>query len=174
MSTTLSRDEALSNFDQTREAFRRAIGQAPAECLGYLKEGDDYALGGIMYHVNAVLVHYRNALQAVLESRFSEVTPADPPNLFEEAGKKAKAGLDSPELARQLSTMDGLHAQVVELASSVPEADWDRKAPVHFEAGADAHPTACSDLLGWLSSHYEEHVPHIEGLIASWREGSPA
>ena len=164
-----SREAALERFDEGREAFREAVAGAPSESLGYLQPGDDYALGGLLFHANAVLVHYRTVLDAILAAAFAEVTPADPPGLFEVANAKAKAGLDTAERARELAVLDDLHSEVAKRARGVDAADWDRKAPVHYEEGADVYPTSPKDVLGWLTDHYFEHVPHVHQLLDSWR-----
>ncbi len=162
------RDDALAGFEQSRAEFRRSLEQAPEGSLTYLPEGDDYAVGGLVYHVNAVLEHYRTVLQAMVDAGFTEVTPADRPGLFEEANAKARAGLGPEELAHQLAVMDELHGRVLDQVSRVPEAGWERQAPVHYQPEGEPHPTSCQDVVGWLSAHYEEHVPHVEQLVASW------
>ncbi len=67
--------------------------------------------------------------------------------------------------------MDQLHADMSKLASSVPASDWNRRAAVHFEPGADAYPSGCGDVLGRLTGHYEEHVPHVHDVVRVWRDG---
>src|ERR1700736_6613742 len=101
MSSTALRDADLKRFDEARDAFKSTIDAAPNEALGYLKEGDDYALGGLLYHVNAVLVHYGTVLDSIVDAGFDAVTPEDPPGLFEEANSLAKAGLDANGRARE-------------------------------------------------------------------------
>jgi hypothetical protein len=169
MTETTTRDQALTRFEESRTAFLRQLEQAPPESLGHLPEGDDYALGGLIYHVNAVLQHYQTVLQAMIDAGFTEVTPVDLPGLFEKANARARAGVDPGELGRQLVAMDELHARVLRQVSRVAEADWRRQAPVRYQAGDDPQPTSCSDVLGWLAGHYEEHVPHVEQLLDSWR-----
>jgi hypothetical protein len=175
MTQTTTRDDAVSRFEESHTAFRRQLEQAPPESLGHLPEGDDYALGGLVYHVNAVLQHYRTILQSMIEEGFTEVTPVDPPGLFEEANARARTGVDATELGRQLAAMDELHARVLHQVSRVAEADWWRRAPVHYQPGDDPQPTSCGDVLGWLAGHYEEHVPHVGQLLDNWRAtASPA
>ena len=169
MTQITSREDALARFEQARTAFRTSVEQAPAESLRYLPEGDDYAIGGLLYHVNAVLEHYGTVLQTVIDASFTEVTPVDRPGLFEDANAKARAGLGPEELAQELSAMDELHRRVLDQVARMPEADWERQAPVHYAPGDEALPTTCQDVLGWLSGHYDEHVPHLEQLLESWR-----
>jgi hypothetical protein len=174
MSQTTARDQAVERFEHSRTTFRRLLEQAPPESLGHLPEGDDYALGGLVYHVNAVLQHYLTILQAMIDEGFAEVTPVDPPGLFEEANARARAGVGPAELGLALAAMDQLHARVLDQVSRVAELDWRRQAPVHYQAGDDPQPTSCGDVLGWLAGHYEEHAAHVEQLLDSWRTVAPA
>jgi hypothetical protein len=160
---------ALSDFDSARVAFQTTIVDAPESSLDYLKPGDDYALGGLVYHVNAVLEHYMGVLDALDTSGFQETEAKDRPGLFEEANARAKAGLDPSERDAILSAMAQLHSDVRGRAAGFSEADFERKAPVRYESGADPYPTSPADVLGWLTEHYREHVPHAEQLLASWR-----
>lgn len=162
-------EAALAGFDEAHSTFRDVIEQAPESSLGYLKPGDDYALGGLVYHVNAVLEHYLGVLDALRASDFKEVEPRDRPGLFEEANARAKSGLDPRERDGALAATDRLHADVRAAMAAFAEGDVKRKAPVRYEPGAEPYPTSPADVLGWLTDHYREHVPHAEQLLTSWR-----
>jgi hypothetical protein len=169
MADTELREADLARFDEARGGFSQALADAPDESLHFLKPGDDYALGGLLYHANAVLTHYDVVLEAIVAAGFGEVTPADPPGLFEEANARAKEGLTGAERTRELGLMDELHDRVRARARGVDPGNWERKAPVHFEAGSEPYPTSPKDVVGWLTDHYLEHVPHAEELLESWR-----
>ncbi len=169
MSHVPSREGAIARFEESRAGFRRSVELAPPESLHHLPAGDDYALGGLVYHVNAVLEHYRIVLQTMIDGGFTEVAPVDPPGLFEEANARARAGLGPEELAHQLAVMDERHGSVLSQVARVPEADWGRQAPVRYQPGDEPLPTSCDNVLDWLSGHYYEHVPHLEQLLESWR-----
>ena len=47
--------------------------------------------------------------------------------------------------------------------------DWTRKAPVWFAGSTEPLPTSAADVLGWLTYHYREHLPHIGALVETWR-----
>src|SRR5215472_1160789 len=106
MSDMEPRESDLARFDEARTAFSQALAAAPDESLHFLKPGDDYALGGLLYHANAVLTHYDVVLDAIVAAGFGEVTPADPPGLFEVANARAKEGLTSAERTSELALMD--------------------------------------------------------------------
>ena len=50
--------------------------------------------------------------------------------------------------------------------------DPTRKAQVWYSGADSPYPTSPADVLNWLTGHYREHVPHIESLVAEWREAS--
>jgi hypothetical protein len=56
--STDDRGTALAGFEEARTGFTEVFGSVPDEALGYLKPEDDYALGGLVFHVNAILEHY--------------------------------------------------------------------------------------------------------------------
>jgi hypothetical protein len=168
MTTTDDRQSRLSEFDRAHTAFRDAIAAAPEASLGYLRPGDDYALGGLVHHVNAVLEHYRSTIDAIVEAGFQATQPRDRPGLFEEANARARAGLGPGEREAALAATDGLHGEVRDRVAALAPDDFQRKAPVTFEGGAEPYPTSPADILGWLTDHYREHVPHAEELLSGW------
>jgi hypothetical protein len=163
------RGTALASFEAARAGFVEAIGSVPDEALGYLKPEDDYALGGLVFHVNAILEHYGVVLAAIQEAGFGETSPSDPPGLFETANARAKEGLLPEERAGALASTGRLHDSVAGRLGSVEAADWDRKAPVRYEPASDPFPTSPADVAGWLTGHYLEHVPQVRDLQAAWR-----
>jgi hypothetical protein len=172
MTTQISatRRADMEAFDKARSTYVEHLAAAPDESLTYLKAGDDYALGGLVHHVNAILEHYGGVLDAIVASGFQETDTADRPGLFEGANAKARAGVTRAELSAGLAATAQLHTSVVGKLSRFSDADFERKAPVRYAPGADPYPTSPADVLGWLSDHYEEHVPHIEQLLGSWKE----
>jgi ketosteroid isomerase-like protein len=159
---------ALERFDAAGAAYRKAMEAAPAEALGHRHPGDDYTLGGLAYHVNAVLRHYRATAHAMLDAGFRETAAPDSSRLFEEAN--ARAGLTPSEADRAagLAETADLHAAVRELLAAVGPGDLGRPAPVRFGPG-DPYPTRLADVLGWLTDHYAEHTAQVASLVAEWR-----
>jgi hypothetical protein len=169
MANVHERQTDLKSFEEARVAFTDAIDSAPEEALGYLKPGDDYALGGLVFHVSAVLEHYHAVLGSVLEAGFGPVSPADPPGLFETANARAKEGMLPEQRAGALEEVKRQHDAVAASLDSVGDADWLRKADVRYGPGQDPFPTSPADIAGWLIDHYLEHVPHVRQLLADWR-----
>jgi ketosteroid isomerase-like protein len=162
---------ALAAFTAARDEYMGTVRRVPAGASEYLKPGDDYSLGGIAVHVNFVLQHYTNVLNALIAVGFAECRPQDPEGLHERANARAKEALASSEVAAELATTDRLHQDVVGVIEGMP-ADLDRKAAVWYPGGAEAYPTSAADVLGWLTDHYREHVPQLEALVAEWERGA--
>jgi hypothetical protein len=169
MNATDAREAALLTFDQARTRFVDQLRLAPEASLRYLKAGDDYALGGLVYHVNAVLEHYLGVLSTVVAAGSEETSAQDRPGLFEEANARARAGVTPAELRTRLAETARLHDEVRTLLAGVAREDFERKRPVRYEAGADPYPTSPAHVAGWLTGHYEEHVPHVQQLLDSWQ-----
>jgi DinB superfamily len=169
MTITETRAAALARFEDARSRFEGQLREAPDESLRHLEPGDDYALGGLVHHVAAVLEHYLGVLHAIIDGGFAATMARDRPGLFEEANARAKAGVTPDELEEALRDVERLHGAVAAALAEIGDDDYERKVPVTYEPGAEPYPTSPADVLGWLSDHYEEHVPHAEQLLASWR-----
>lgn len=165
----MERKAALADFELARSEWESAFAKVPDGALGYLKPGDDYALGGLQIHVNWVLTHYRRVLDGIVAGRFGELGPQDPPGEGPAAVQKAKAGLVAGQRAKSLDEMGRLHAAVVTAVTRLPESDWLRKAPVIYGEGQDAYPTSPEDIIGWLRDHYREHVGQSADLVEDWK-----
>lgn len=165
----MDREAALADFDVARQEWEAAFGKVPDAALTYLKQGDDYALGGLQVHVVWVLEHYRRVLGGIVSCGFGPVGPQDPPGAEERARDKARRGLQPGERAESLREMERLHKAVREATSKLPSTDWNRKAPVVYGQGEEPYPTCPEDIVGWLREHYREHVTQSAELIADWK-----
>ena len=171
----MERDAALADFDSARAEWDAAFARVPDGALAYLKEGDDYALGGLQVHVNWVLTHYTRILKAIVGGGFKPVGPKDSVGESAAAEKKARAGLTPKERPRASYDMERLHAAVLTSAGRLKnEDDWSRKAAVVYGEGQDPYPTSPEDVVGWLSDHYREHVRQSGELISEWESDAAA
>ena len=166
----MDRKDALADFDAARREWEAAFAKVPDDALGYLKPGDDYALGGLQVHVNWVLVHYNRVLDGMIARKFAQLPPLDAPGEGAAANVKAKAGLTPAERRSHLKEMARLHAAVLAGARRLPEGDWVRKGPVIYGEGQEPYPTSPDDIVGWLRDHYREHVEQSAELISAWSE----
>lgn len=161
---------ALAEFTASRDEYMATMRRVPPRAAEFLKAGDDYSVGGIAVHVNFVLEHYTNVLNALIAGGFAECRPEDPPGLEQTAKARAKEALQAGEVRVELATTEKLHQHLTRLIVGMA-AGLDRKALVWYPGGSEAHPTSASDILGWLTDHYREHVPQLEALVAEWERG---
>jgi len=166
--STPDRTAALRELGVSRDAFVGAYDGVPDEALAFLKVGEDYALGGLVPHVCAVLEHYRSILSTVVESGFVEVRPQDPPGFWENQGLAAHEGLQPTERAEAFAELAQRHDAFVAAVEALPVEDWDRKAPVWYGPADEALPTSPADIWGWLNDHYQEHIPQVSQLHGEW------
>ena len=165
----MERETALAEFDRSRDAFLDALGPAPDQALGYLREGDIYAIGGLAVHCNWVLRHYHRVLDGLASGGGTELRTSDPDGEQDEANRRALAGLTAEQRAPELAELKALHEQVRQAASGIAPEAWERKTPVFYGDAAEAYPTSPDDVIGWLRDHYQEHVPHATDLLAEWQ-----
>jgi len=171
----MERDEALADFDRARAEWEAAFARVPEAALGFLKPGDDYSLGGLMAHVNWVLVHYGRVLDAIVAGGFEAIGPQDPPGEDAEAREAARRGLSgAAERDRSLADMAVLHESARMAMSALRAADWGRKCAVVYAPGDEPYDTSPQDVAGWLSDHYREHVTQTAELIEEWRASTGA
>jgi ketosteroid isomerase-like protein len=170
---TVDSEAALKSFSSSRDAYLDAMAKVPPDAFGYLKQGDDYSVGGIAVHVNFVLEHYQNVLNALIASGLAECRPEDPPGLGERAMARSGASLAAGEVRAELARTAELHDVVVETAGKL-SGDWSRQAPVWYPGSTEVFPTSAADVLQWLIDHYQEHVPQIETLVSEWGEAPPS
>jgi ketosteroid isomerase-like protein len=163
---------ALAQFTVARDDYLATTRRVPPGASEYLRPGDDYSLGGIAVHVNYVLEHYTNVLNALIAGGFAECRPEDPPGLEQRAKARAKEALQAGEVKAELATTEWLHQQLSQVIEGMADG-LDRKAPVWYPGAAEAYPTGAGDVLGWLTDHYREHVPQLEALAAEWERGTP-
>jgi len=165
----MEREAALADFEAARKEWESAFANVPDDALGYLKPGDDYALGGLLVHVNWVLMHYRRVLDGIIAGNFGQLGPQDPPGEAQDLLQKAKVGLTAGQRPKAVAEMGRLHVAVVTAVTRLPEADWLRKAAVIYGEGQDPYPTSAEDVVGWLRDHYREHVQQSADLVGDWK-----
>jgi hypothetical protein len=166
-------NSALDSFEQARRQFVEAIEGAPTEALVYRSPGDDYALGGLVTHVNGVLRRYGRVLDAIAADPGAELDARSIDEDMEEANARSKEGLTAGERAQAMATLATLHGHVAAVLSTVSAEAWNRKTPVRY-GGGEQYLTSAADITEWLSGHYLEHVPHVADLLRRWRAATQA
>jgi hypothetical protein len=166
-------DSALSGLEDARKKFVEAIDGVPTEALTYLSPGDDYALGGLVTHINGVLRRYGRVLDGILADPAAEL---DAKSIDEDMAKdnaRSKQGLTAANRDEAMATLAALHDHVTRALSTLSPEDLDRKTSVRYGDG-ETFPTSATDIRRWLMGHYMEHVPHVEELLRLWRGAKQA
>lgn len=168
----MDKNDRLASLDQARDRFLAAFEQVPDPALGYLKPGDDYAIGGLLPHVTWVLTRYGRVLDAMVAGGFAELRAKDPPGEMEQVAEQARRGLEPASRSATLAALRRGHAHVAERLRALGDDDFQRTAPVFFDDAGESYLTSAADIAGWLEGHYDEHTPHVELLLAAYREAS--
>lgn len=162
----------LVNFEAARKRFVDAMNGVPAEALTYLSPSDDYSLGGLVTHVNAILRRYGRVLDGILANPAAEFDAQSIDQEKDTENARSGEGLTGAERDLAMATLTQLHEHVATKLATLAGDDWERKTPVVF-GGSEGHayPTGAAEITAWLTGHYEEHVPHVAELLNGWRSG---
>jgi hypothetical protein len=163
----MSREAALVAYDEARDRFLAAFEEVPDAALGFLKAGDDYSIGGLLAHVRWGLTHYSGVLEAVVSGAFEEVRDPTDPAEQERVAAEARASLAPADRGAALSSLAAAHARLGSQVRSLAEADFDRTAPVLYGDATEPYATSAATVMGWMTEHYDEHVPHVAELLAA-------
>ena len=162
----------LAAFDQARDGFVAGLAAVPDGALGHLQQGDDYTLGGLVAHVNAVLERYLGLLDAMLGNGFRDMTAPDDAARFAAANARAARVPSRSDLDADLAEMERLHGDVHARIDRLAPDDLRRAPAIRYGEGSDPYPTSPLDVLGWLTGHYEEHITHVTELLDAWRSAN--
>jgi hypothetical protein len=165
---------AVAALDGARDRFLDALATVPDDALGFLKPGDDYSLGGLLLHVNGALRRYAEVLTATRTAGGETVDATAIDAGMHEANARSREGLDGEARRREEATLRELHARVVDTMAGIAPEDWETKTPVVYGGSPEPYPTGPGDIAGWLTDHYEEHVPQVAELLEAWRSAAPA
>jgi hypothetical protein len=161
----MEREALLSDFEGARSEFVAAMAAVPDDALPYLRPGDDYALGGLAAHVEAIIRRYTAVLAAADAAGWSQVQAEDPPGLSV-LDEQTRTGAWPGGCASALAGVAAAHDALLHQLQSLP--DWERRAPVVYGEG-EPYPTGAVEVIGWLRDHYREHVPQVQELLEEWR-----
>lgn len=168
--TLLDRSSALADFARARDELDEAVGKVPDEAIGYRPPGDDYALGGLVVHVTEVLDHYAYALDAMRAVQVGDVRVAEGATIVEGRSPGTVAsGFASHDRSAVLGAMRSAHDELAARVQALPAEAYSRKAPVYFGDAPAPFDTSAADIMGWVTSHYREHVAQIADLVAAWK-----
>ncbi|MFL5732279.1 MAG: DinB family protein [Chloroflexia bacterium] len=170
----LARETALADFDHARDDFETAYALVPEEALDYKPEGDDYAISDLVPHITASLIGYSRQLDKMKEAEYRElrlVADALQADMFK-AHREARADSSRRPGQRRnaLDEMEAAHDALAARLRDMAHDDYYRVAPVFYPSSDEVYPTRPSDIAGWLTDHYREHVPHVQQLLDRWQK----
>jgi hypothetical protein len=171
----IDRERDLAKFDHGRDDFEAAFARVPDEALEWKPEGDDYTIGFLVPHVISSIARYSTVLDLVEGTGGGAVGPGW------EAGEEGVPLRDynaeilaiyAAGAGRQavLDELDAAHDRMAARLRKMAYDEYGRQSPVHYDDNPDAFPTSAHDIIGWLTDHYYEHVPHIAQLLEGWEK----
>src|ERR1700730_1853048 len=102
----------LADFEDARRQFVDAINGCPTESLTYLSPGDDYALGGLVTHVNAILRRYGRVLDAIMADPGGELDARSIDHDKNTENARSIDGLTAADRDAAMTTLAALHGHV--------------------------------------------------------------
>lgn len=156
----IEREAALAKFDHARDDFMDSYASVPDESLGYKPEGDDYTIGYVLPHIESVIKRYDSLLSQIRETAWGDL----------QAGALDQPPLDTQvDRAETLAAIERTHDTFAGKLRELSTDDFNRKSNVVYPDTTDPYPTSAADIVGWLTEHYYEHIPHVQGLVESWK-----
>jgi hypothetical protein len=172
MANIIDRETELAKFDHGRDDFEAAFARVPDEALEWKPEGDDYTIGFLVPHVISSIANYSTVLDQVEATGYGVVGPGwEADNALADYTAKMHA-IYAAGAGRQaiLDELDAAHDRLAARLRKLAYEEYGRQSPVHYGGSADPFPTSAHDIIGWLTDHYYEHVPHIEQLLEGWEK----
>lgn len=162
------RERDLHDLFVARGEFASAFEDVPDGALGYRGASDEYALSGIVVHLTATVDHYRRVVEGMVDKMFAAfaLQPQDPAVEAAHAAR-CKSGFGPGERDEAFALLESAHDDLCTAVLGLEPQDYTRKVPVTYKLGDKPFDTSPADIVGWLTEHYREHVPHVEQLKAA-------
>ena len=165
---------ALADFDHARDDFEQAFSQVPPEGLDYKPEGDDYSVRDLLAHIAGSMNQYSAVLDQMKEAEFREVrmaslgsdVPVEPPS--SDPGPTEQDVESNPE-AGMFKEMELAHDTLAAKIRDLEAHEYSLEAPVFYPGAEEAYPTKASDIVGWVTDHYNEHTVQVLQMLEQWK-----
>jgi DinB family protein len=166
------RENDLHGLFVARGELAGAFQNVPDGALQYKGPADRYALSGLVVHLTATIDHYRRVVEGMLDREFKAfaLQPQDP-GVEAAHAKRAASGFAAGERNEAFALLESAHDDFAESVLTVQPQDYGRKVAVTYTAGAAAQDTSPSDIVGWLTHHYREHVADVQRMARSAPKG---
>jgi hypothetical protein len=164
------KSESLGRLEAAHGAIQDTFATMPDAALGWLKPGDDYAIGGIVIHLIQSLDGYIGTLEALRAAGFTDTEgPGEDEAVVDAQLVHARRGLAPAERASTFTEMRTKQARLATLAATADEAQFGTLVGVRYPGDESPYPTSVALVVQWMTEHYAEHVPHAQQLFAEWR-----
>jgi hypothetical protein len=164
----MSRDAALAAFDDARDRFLAVFERVPDAALGFLPAGDDYAIGGVLPHLTWSIDHYCDILDTLVTGGFAGIPDPSDPAEADRVEEEARHGLDESGRPAALAALRTAHDRLAGMVRDLPESEFERSAPVVYRGSTEPYPTSAAAICGWVTDHYEGHIPHVGQLLTAY------
>ena len=162
--------DALAKLDDAHAAIVDTYAPLPDAALAWLKPGDDYAIGGIVIHLQQSLDGYVATLEALRAAGFADTEgPGEDEAVVEAQLARARKGIAPNERAAAFAAMKDKHARLADLARSSTDTQFETVVGVTYPGDEVPYPTSAALVVQWMTEHYAEHVPHVQQLVAEWK-----
>jgi hypothetical protein len=173
-SNIIDRETQLADFDHARDDFEQAFAQVPEDGLDYKPEGDDYSLRDLVTHVANSMIMYNALLDDIERVDYQELrlvaTGEFGPDVpHQRIRDREQLPPRSADKTGTLDQMEEVHDKLAARLREMAQENYVRQAPVYYVGSDQPYPTAASDIIGWLTDHYREHVPHIAQMLEGHR-----
>jgi len=160
----------VADLDAARDEFVGAYEDVPDPALAWLKPGDDYALGGIVTHVQNSADEYTATLQRIVDAGYRDTEgPAFDPADVERVLAKARVGIGMGERTTAFAALGRSHDHLTRVARGVPELAFEHLVGITFAGDEAPYPTSARLIVQWMADHYREHVPQGRELLEALR-----
>ena len=172
-SEIIDKERQLADFDHARDDFEQAFSKVPEAALDYKPEGDDYSLRDLVTHIANSMIMYDWLLDEIGRLEYQEVRLAatgeyDFAVQSQRIRDRATLPPRNSEETGSLDQMEQIHDKLAARLRDMENKEFLRQAGVYYPGSTEVYPTAASDILGWLTDHYREHVDQVNKMVGEY------
>lgn len=178
----IERETALANLDHARDDFEQALAAVPDEALDWMPAGEEYSFATILAHMRRSIEMYSAILDLMREAEYEEVrlagipgdyaTVEEQPSTYEEDMAITLRHGAAVKHDRQgaVDALDKAHDRLAGQLRDLATEEYSRAAPVVYAGTTEAYPTRASDIIQWITDHYNEHVVQYGQMLKQWQK----
>jgi hypothetical protein len=178
----IERETALANLDHARDDFEQAFAAVPDGALDWMPADEEYSFGTILAHMRRAIEMYSVILDLMREAEFEEVrlasipgdyaTVEEQPTTYEEDMAITLRHGARVKYDRQgaIDALDAAHDRLAGKLRALATEEYTRATPVVYAGTTEPFPTRASDILKWITDHYNEHVVQFGAMLKQWQK----